>query len=204
MSRSTVTLAVIAPVEQLPKTVSAPDGLLDLVELDAGGDDYVHTISRNDAFFHHLKRLIDSGAPPLPLYLFQDYTVITGEDLRRDFRALRHFLHEIEASPNLIIEATREPYAPTGTIEFTGTPHTIDAQFSHVGNKKIENGWCYWHDAQSVRQLFAYAQPGYRPSAQDDCDGESMQYLIAVLQSHLALLGTAVEKDIAFAFQKLN
>ncbi len=48
------------------------------------------------------------------------------------------------------------------------------------------------------------ALPGSRPRARDDGDGDTMQYLIAVLKSHLALLEMAVDRDFAFAFQKLN
>jgi hypothetical protein len=78
-------------------------------------------------------------------------------------------------------------------------------RFSYAGHKKIEDGWCYWHDEQSFRQLFENALPGCRPKARDgEDDGDTMQYLIAFLKSHLALLAATMARDLAFAFQKLN
>ena len=151
-----------------------------------------------------MESLLESGAPPLPNYLLEDYVVIAGHELLTAHQVLRHFLQTIEQHPACIIEATRVPHVTQGTIDVNGWPNQIEAQFSHTGCKKIEDGWVYWHDELSVKQLFESVPPGSQPGDHHGGDGDTLEYLIAVLQAHRELLGKAVDRGLAVAFQRLS
>lgn len=130
--------------------------------------------SRNGALPRKLVKICASSTRWKDLYLLATESVLAGDALRQQHELLGQLLAEIERSPSFVVEAMKERHARFGELHTEGF------------------------------EPLASASCGPQPCPDGDDDGESLEFVLALLKSHRALLGLGLDSGAAVAFAEMS
>lgn len=165
-------------------------------------DDHVVAMSRNGAVPTNLAQLC--AAPRWQgLYLLREEALLAGEALREQHALLGELLDAIERSPSFVVEAMKEPYAPTGLLQAEGF-QPLPFERVYPEDAVVDGAWIYLHSEAKVLAMLAAAPCGKEACAAGDDDGESLESVLGLLKSQYALLGRAIERGEAVAFAEMS
>lgn len=164
---------------------------------------YVSAASRNGVLLHTLRRIQDCTPALDSLYLLQEQAVLAGAELAQQRSRIEALLDAISKNPRLVIEATREAYTPTTTVQCEGF-EPLACEVVYSPDCRIEDGWVYYYSEEQVRAMLAAAICGPDPKPATDDEGESLEYLFGFLKSHAALLRTAAEAGLCVVYAEMN
>lgn len=198
MSSTSCLFACPVPVAAATDGRSARDVISDTTDLD----DHVVAMSRNYAVPTNLAKLC--AAPRWQgLYLLREESMLTGEALRGQHALLGQLLAEIEQSPSFVVEAMKEPYAPTGVLHVEGfEPRPYEMVYPE--DAVVDGAFIYLYSEAKVLAMLAAAPCGKEACAAGDDDGESLESVFGLLKSQFALLGRAIEQGEAVAFAEMS
>lgn len=164
--------------------------------------DHVFAASRNSAVPTHLAQLC--AAPRWQdLYLLREESLLSGDALRAQHVLLGQLLAEIQNSPSFVVEAMKEPYAPTGVLHAEGF-QPLPFEMVYPDDAVVDGAWIYLYSEAKVLAMLASAPCGKEACAAGDDDGESLESVFGLLKSHFALLGRAIEQGDAVAFAEMS
>ena len=193
------TFARALPPEQATNTASGRELLMAAPE----SQPVVHTRSRQGVLLGSLKKVTEFAALSCDLYLLKDQAVLLGAEIEQQHTCINDLLAQIDRDPQLVLEATKEPCAPQGTIHLNGF-EPLPYQLVYSPGCTIKDGWVYFYSEERVRSLLVSAPCGSDPTPAGDDEGETLEYVFGFLKSHASLLQTASESQLAVAYAEMN
>lgn len=163
----------------------------------------VFASSRNGALPANLQQVCSASTRWQQLYLLGEESLLAGDALRQQHELLGQMLAEIERSPSFVVEAMKERYASTGELHMEGF-QPLPFEMVYPADAVVKDGWIYLYTEAQVLAMLASAPCRPQPCPDGDDDGESLEFVFAVLKSHRALLGLAIERDAAVAFAEMS
>ncbi len=97
----------------------------------------------------------------------------------------------------------KEPFEPSGVLLSEGF-HPVPFERVYPTNAVVKHGWIYAYNEAQILALLASAPCRPQPCPDGDDDGESLEFVFALLKSHRALLALAMERDAAIAFAEMS
>jgi hypothetical protein len=187
-----------------PERIAAnPQAARELLQTKEENACTVFASSRRGGLLYMIGNILDCSSVERDLYLLEDQAVLTGDALQRQHALLSSLLTAIDRDPQIVVEATKSPYRPTGTFDVAGfEPRPYVMVYSP--DTTIENGWVYHHTQEEVRRLAATARCSPEPQPEHDEDGTSLEYAFAFLKSHAALLQSAMERKLGVVYAEMN
>jgi hypothetical protein len=174
----------------------------DVISATTGLDDHVVAMSRNSAVPTNLAKLC--AAPRWQdLYLLREEALLAGAALREQHALLGQLLAEIEHSPSFVVDAMKEPHAPTGVLHAEGF-QPLPFEMVYPEDAVVDGAWIYLYSEAKVLAMLAAAPCGKEACAPGDDDGESLESVFGLLKSQHALLGRAIEQGQAVAFAEMS
>lgn len=187
-----------------PERIAAnPEAARELLQTKEENACTVFASSRRGGLLYMIGNMLDCSSLGRDSYLLEDQAVLLGEALGRQHALLSSLLAAIDRDPQIVLEATKSPYRPTGTLEIAGfepRPYTM----VYPPDGTIENGWVYHHTQEEVRSLAANARGSPEPKPEHDEDGTSLEYAFAFLKSHAALLQSAINRSLGVVYAEMN
>lgn len=199
MSWTSSLFACLVPVE----AAAGGAGARDIIQTATNLADHVFASSRNGVLPGRLQTMFGGNPQWAALYLLEDEVVLAGAALAEQHELLCRLIEAIETAPAFIVEATRERHDPGGFLHMAGfEPRPFEMVYP--ADAVIRDGWVYFHTEDQVRALLAAAPCGPDPCPPGDDDGESLQFVFALLKSHRALLRKAMDVGSAVAFAEMS
>lgn len=164
--------------------------------------DHVFAASRNGALPTNLAQLC-AASRWQGLHLLREESLLVGEALRGQHALLGQLLAEIEHLPSFVVEAMKEPYAPTGVLHAEGF-QPLPFERVYPDDAVVDGEWIYLYNEAKVRAMLASAPCGREACAAGDDDGESLESVFGLLKSQFALLGRAIDQGKAVAFAEMS
>ena len=193
------TLAMVLPPDRLDPAVAPKDLLAKQADLKL----MVHTASRSGALLEVLRNIWRAARRSDALYLLAEEAVLNGADVQRAISQIEALLAEIEASPRIVLEATKDAYSPATMVRAEGF-EPLHAQLVYPDSATVEDGWVYFYTEAQVREKLSTALISDNPCPAHDDDGQSLEYVFGFLKSHLALLRHANQNDHSLVYAELN
>ena len=137
------------------------------------------------------------------LHLLREESLLVGEALRGQHALLGQLLAEIGHLPSFVVEAMKEPYAPTGVLHAEGF-QPLPFERVYPDDAVVDGEWIYLYNEAKVRAMLASAPCGREACAAGDDDGESLESVFGLLKSQFALLGRAIDQGKAVAFAEMS
>lgn len=199
MSWTSSLFACLVPIAAAADGRGARQVISETTDLDQN----VFASSRNGALPGNLRQVCAASTRWQRLYLLGEESLLAGEELRQQHELLGQLLEEIERSPSFVVEAMKERYAPTGELNMEGF-QPLPFERAYPADAVVVDGWIYSYTEAQVLAMLASAPCGPQPCPDGDDDGESLEFVFAVLKSHRALLGLAIEREAAVAFAEMS
>lgn len=164
---------------------------------------FVYAPSRNGCLLWRLGEICKQTQTGKSLYLLDDAHLLRADAISQAARQIEALLAEIDATPGLVVEATREAYEPTLVLHVEGF-HPQPAERVYGSDVVIRDGWVYAYTEAQVRAFVSAAGASRTPCPESDDDGESLEYVFSFLKSHLALLGIAAAGGMVVVYGETN
>lgn len=188
----------------VPATVATECGSArDIISAATDIDDRVFAPSRNGVLVYNLGKICEASPRWQGLYLLTEEAVLAGESLRQQHELVGALLAEIARNPDFVVEAMKLKHEPEGyliTEGFEPRPY----EMVYAADAVIKDGWVYEYSAEKVLAKLESAPCGPDPCPPGDDDGESLEFVFALLKSHHALLGQALERGAAVAAAEMS
>ena len=166
-------------------------------------DHFVYAPSRNGCLLWRLDCICKQASNGKSLYLLEEACLLQHEAVTHSALQIESLINEIELTPSLVVEATKEPYQPTMTLHVEGF-EPRPAQLVYASDAIIRDGWVYNHTEEEVRRFLGQSGPSQTPCPEGDDDGESLSYVFNFLKSHLSLLRLAARSGMVVVYGETN
>lgn len=192
-----------ATTVSLERIAANPEAARDLLQTKEENACTVFASSRRGSLLYMIGNMLDCSSLGRDSYLLDDQAVLTGDALQRQHALLSSLLGVIDRDPQIVVEATKSPYRPTGTLEVAGfEPQPYVMVYSP--DTTVKDGWVYHHTQEEVRALAASTRGSPEPKPEHDEDGTSLEYAFAFLKSHMALLQSAMDRNLGVVYAEMN
>lgn len=164
---------------------------------------YVYASSRNGVLLGQIEQVWKQSGRTDALYLSKIYVVLSDQEIQRWLAAFTDLLTDIEAGPEIVLEATKSRYTPFTTIHAQGF-EPLPAEIVYPSDAVIKDGYIYYYREDEIVGWIKNAVASHLPQPEGDDEGESLQFVFNFLKSQLALLQIALSEGLAFVHSEQN
>ena len=164
---------------------------------------FVYAPSRNGCLLWRLDSICKQATNGKNLYLLEDAYLLQHKALEHSASQIEALINEIELNPDLVVEATKEPYQPNIMLHTEGF-EPLAAQLVYPSDAIIKDGWVYNYTTEQVLRFLVQSSASQTPCPENDDDGESLIFVFNFLKSHLSLLRFAAESGQVVVYGETN